>query len=90
MKLHRPTARLGTVSTATAAIPFQRVSVSVGVPSARPPRYPRDFSGPVYLLYLQYNGPLSVSNFETQVSIGKHASLCVCVCVCNQPGAEKR
>lgn len=42
--------------------------------------YSRDssHSSPVYLLYLQYNASLSVSNVETQVSISEvGARLCV-------------
>lgn len=44
-------------------------------------------SNPVYLLYLQYNASVSISNFETQVSIrrrGAHA------CAGAQPGASTR
>ena len=53
---------------------------------ARTAVYSRDFSHGylVYLLYLQYNASVNISNFETQVSISGAAA------VCAQPGAEKR
>ena len=62
-----------------------RLGVCVCV-CARTAVYSRDFSHGylVYLLYLQYNASVNISNFETQVSISGAAA------VCAQPGAEKR
>ncbi len=47
--------------------------------------YSRDFShgNLVYLLYLQYNASVNISNFETQVSISRLAAVCACSCVCS-------
>lgn len=47
--------------------------------------YSRDFShgNLVYLLYLQYNASLNISNFETQVSISRAAATCAHRCVCS-------
>lgn len=47
--------------------------------------YSRDFShgSLVYLLYLQYNASVNISNFETQVSISYLEVVCACPCVCS-------
>lgn len=37
----------------------------------------------VYLLYLQYNASVNISNFETQVSISRLAVVGACSCVCS-------
>lgn len=43
----------------------------------------------VYLLYLQYNASVSISNFETQVSISHLAAVRASSCVCSARCREK-
>lgn len=76
MKLQRHTTHLGMTHNSV-AIPSECVCLFVWVCHLH---YSRDFSHsrPVYLLYLQYNAWLSISDVETQVSICEvGARLCV-------------
>lgn len=80
--------------TSTSLTPFQPLVclfMCVYVKERKPLRaitavYSRDFShgNLVYLLYLQYNASVNISNFETQVSISRLAAVRACSsCVCS-------